>query len=149
MAAAEAPQRAKRDTIAILKRANFTRWRKATVRLLALIVWLLSIGGSALFGVGGPDALLNGSPFWIGGGAVLLFQLLLSWIQLVHSDDPRSLWYIGSVVLSSSLTCLGYEPLFSRWVAGYELTTMLVLSVLGILFALAADVWPERKLIGD
>lgn len=136
---------------AIFKRANVTKHRPATQRALALLLWLVSMGGSVLWGGGGWQAWAALDVFWVGALLALVLQLVMSWFQITASDRVFSLQYLGALFLSSAATIAGYLPLVFLWLQeGLGVTAWSSwwwgAAVAVVVVAIAVDVVPERTL---
>jgi hypothetical protein len=143
---------ARASNTAMVSRTVFTQHRTNTQRALAISLFVGSVSGAAIWGGGGIAAWVALTPNLVGLGFALALQVALSWAQLIYSDRPKSVPYIGSLLISSSMTLAGYIPLVLVGLASASIPAWsfwgVVALVATVVACALADIVPERTLLG-
>jgi hypothetical protein len=101
----------RRNRAAIVSRAALARQQPAIKRLLALLVFGVSLFGALLWGGGGWAAWASMEPRWWGVAAAVILQTLCTIVQWVFCDQWRNPYYLGAIGVSTATTVAGYWPL--------------------------------------
>lgn len=146
----------KRGRASIVSRATLARRQPMIQRLLALLIFGVSLVGALLWGGGGAERWLALSPLWIGVIATFVVQAICTGVQWVFCSDWYNPYYLIALGVSTLTTVLGYWPLthgalsamieqmageaavgyYAGWIAGAVIT----------LAAILTDILPEKIL---
>jgi len=138
---------------ALFRRPDFNQHQPTVERGVAIFLLILSWLGTLLWGGGGWEAWSVIQPYPPGLTLGLVLQGICTGIQWVYSNRWGSLWYLGSVLASTSSTVAGYFPLvlLGLPLLGYQPTGTAWWVTLGltIIAGLLLDILPERILVAD
>lgn len=160
----------KQPTSHVATADDLARAEPALRRLLAIILWLISLGGNML-AFGSPQALANDDLLWSLVGMAVGWQVLCTLVQAITCKHPGNPLYLIALAASALPSFVGYRPLvavpLTSWFTGYQgdllvatitqqLTTPVTNAMIGIAVVVhlllffvmvSVDVVPERTLI--
>lgn len=137
-------------------------------RFIAITLWVLSLIGTILGFVGGWDDVTWDTPFLIGMGVAVGWQIVVTYVQVVTCRSLRNPIYWLALAASVIPAYIGYRPLIlvplSEWLTGdtgdvfaslsaLQLASQdailgaLAVSVAGVIVLAAFDIIPERVFV--
>jgi hypothetical protein len=152
---AQEPEPEKSRGPAIFSARRLARQQTGVERFAAILLLIVSLIGSVLAGGGGVERWLVLRPVLWSATAAGVLQLVLSYVQYTYCIRWTSWQYLGAVLLSTTLTLIGYWPLAHPWMVDVlewvrvpSVTAPYWASALLIIAAVGIDLFPERTLVG-